>query len=162
MDQGGKGTIKWTRLSSRSFAGNAARSPTILATSCARWRRRSRSKTGRSRVCARDLCGKDSWGTWTSSKDANPWRPWRSSGRDHFQPPVSLSAHDPGSHAVRLITKYKPDAGTSCVFLGWRPTSMQQGTPRLVYWFPAIFDARALNFGGLGDRARVRQRSLQW
>jgi hypothetical protein len=35
-----------------------------------------------------------------------------------------------------------------------RRAALQQGTRRLVHWFPAIFDARDLNFGGLGDRAR--------
>src|SRR3982074_1584413 len=48
----GKGAIKWTRLSCRTFAANAVRLqlhawPTISAISCARWRRRSRSMTGR-------------------------------------------------------------------------------------------------------------------
>ena len=48
----GKGAIKWTPLSCRSFAANAVRpsftrSRTISATSCARWRRPSRSRTGR-------------------------------------------------------------------------------------------------------------------
>jgi hypothetical protein len=48
----GKGAIKWTRLSCRTFAANAVRlqpmrSPTISATSCARWRRLDRSRTGR-------------------------------------------------------------------------------------------------------------------
>ena len=47
----GKGAIKWTRLSCRTFAANAVGSsfmrwPTISAISCARWRRPSRSKTG--------------------------------------------------------------------------------------------------------------------
>ena len=45
----GKGAIKWTRLSCRTFAANACvssfmRSLTTSATSCARWRRRSRSR----------------------------------------------------------------------------------------------------------------------
>src|SRR5262249_48018102 len=48
----GKGAIRWTRLSCRTFAANAVgssfmRSPTISAISCGRWRRRSRSRTGR-------------------------------------------------------------------------------------------------------------------
>ena len=44
----GKGAIKWTRLSYRTFAGSSfMRSPTTSAISCARWRRRSRSRTGR-------------------------------------------------------------------------------------------------------------------
>ncbi len=46
----GKGAIKWTRLSCRSFAANGVRfmrSPTTSAISCAHWRRQSQSKTGR-------------------------------------------------------------------------------------------------------------------
>jgi hypothetical protein len=43
----GKGAIRWTRLSCRSFAANAARLQLHAAISCARWRRRSRSRTGR-------------------------------------------------------------------------------------------------------------------
>jgi Transposase DDE domain group 1 len=47
----GKGAIKWTRLSCRTFAANAGgsnfmRSPTISAISCGRWRRPSRSRIG--------------------------------------------------------------------------------------------------------------------
>ena len=52
MDQGGQRRVKWTRLSCRTFAANVVRlhfmrSPTTSAISCARWRRRSRSRTGR-------------------------------------------------------------------------------------------------------------------
>jgi hypothetical protein len=48
----GKGAIKWTRLSCRTFAANAVRLqlhalPTILATFSARLQHRSRSRTGR-------------------------------------------------------------------------------------------------------------------
>src|SRR4029077_6873190 len=48
----GKGAIKWTRLSCRTFAAtrfafNFMRCPTISAISCARWRRPNRSRTGR-------------------------------------------------------------------------------------------------------------------
>jgi Transposase DDE domain group 1 len=46
----GKGAIKWTRLSCRTFAANAVRLmrwPTISVTSCARWRRPNRLRTGR-------------------------------------------------------------------------------------------------------------------
>jgi hypothetical protein len=48
----GKSAIKWTRLSCRTFASNAVRLQlpalaSISAISCERWRRRSRSKTGR-------------------------------------------------------------------------------------------------------------------
>jgi hypothetical protein len=48
----GKGAIKWTRLSCRTFAATRCgssfmRSPTISASSWARWRRRSRSRSGR-------------------------------------------------------------------------------------------------------------------
>jgi hypothetical protein len=46
-----KGAIKWRRLSCRSFAANAVRlqlhALAISATSCALWRRRSQSRTGR-------------------------------------------------------------------------------------------------------------------
>jgi hypothetical protein len=45
----GKGAIKWTRLSCRTFVPTRCvcsftRSPTISAISCAHWRRRSRSR----------------------------------------------------------------------------------------------------------------------
>jgi len=47
----GKGAIKWTRLSCRTFAANAVRlqlhALAFSAISCARWRRRSRSRIGR-------------------------------------------------------------------------------------------------------------------
>jgi hypothetical protein len=48
----GKGAIKWTRLSCRSFAANAVgfssmRSRTTLATPCARWRCPRRRSHGR-------------------------------------------------------------------------------------------------------------------
>jgi hypothetical protein len=51
----GKGAIKWTRLSCRTFATNAVRLQLHalaynLATSCARWRRRNQSRTGRYRA----------------------------------------------------------------------------------------------------------------
>jgi hypothetical protein len=51
----GKGAIKWTRLSCRTFASIAVRlqftrSPTTSVISCARWRRQSRSRTGRCRA----------------------------------------------------------------------------------------------------------------
>jgi Transposase DDE domain group 1 len=48
----GKGAIRWTRLSCRSFAANAVRLQLhalayISVISCARWRRRNRSRIGR-------------------------------------------------------------------------------------------------------------------
>ncbi len=51
----GKGAIKWTRLSCRTFAPTRCacsftHSPTISAISGARWRRPNRSKTGRCRA----------------------------------------------------------------------------------------------------------------
>jgi hypothetical protein len=51
----GKGSIKWTRLSCRMFATNAVRLQLHalaynLGNSCARWRRRNRSRTGRCRA----------------------------------------------------------------------------------------------------------------
>jgi hypothetical protein len=43
----GKGAIKWTRLSCRSFASSFTRSPTTSAIFCARWPRPNRPRTGR-------------------------------------------------------------------------------------------------------------------
>jgi hypothetical protein len=62
MDQEGKGAVRWTRLSCRSFAANGVRLQLhalaySLGNSCALWRRRSPSKTGRRRASKRSWEG---------------------------------------------------------------------------------------------------------